>query len=273
MRLRYLLIMGGLISWSAMGVQYPHMTSVRVTSCGNSTCEYRVTFESGGTLKTNIEPRTVRPNPYMGTELIPVGTNCQYGDRSAGIPYKNCQWDSRYAPPMTGRCHLRNSGTWEVNETDTCSTAMSWTLQNVKPEGLCIVFAQRHPTDPQTYKLWTPWGELSAEVAANSGGEYCIKPLPPTVQCKMNLPPSVDHGVVAPGTSSEVAAYGDIDCGGSPKLDVMGAGIVQRDGVEYTVVPTLESINRVRIATSVKVGQNTSGGGYETSFVIVAAPY
>ena len=201
---------------------------------------------------------------------------CLWGNGYLGVRFRGCGWVRSWAttPRLLSKCELKSLESWELTHDSTCTVETAWGPQvdGAGPGAECVVFAQvTRGTHSET--IHTPWGAMNAELISNSGHPVCRKALPPNVNCEISLPPVIDHGIVKPGDSSRREDYGVINCGGSPKVDVLVNGDTDKDGVKIKASAHVDTSTQLRIVSEVSVGRDTNTGGYSAAYVFVASPY
>lgn len=216
-----------------------------------------------------------KPDPTLGTELSAVGIHCDRGSQLTGEPFGGCNFfytndDHR---PEVSNCHLKDTNSWELTPTSTCSlTRSSWGHHSgAGPGGECIVFIQKSsrfaPSVPSIH------GQLNADAAANSGNRFCQKAVPPIVSCDITLPGDIDHGVIGPNANSKVSIDGLLNCGTAPKVTVIGGDRLQlAAGVYSHVTVGTSGANTIRV-TSDLTARGGAIGVHAASVVLIVSPY
>lgn len=259
---------------TAHAVNWPILKDVRVTSCknnGDGVCSSSVWYWTSG---SQLLPMASVGTPDYRSSLyvVPIGVHCDRGNSLEGRPFQSCSWaTSGHAPALVGKCMLRDTNSWELTWDSTCAVDSTWGGHGgAGPGGECVVFTNS-PTYLQAVN--TPMGRVSALDAANSGNRYCYKPLPPNVQCELSLPTIIDHGEVRVGQQSKRDDDGHIDCGGTPKIDVLVNGNRDVNGVRISATPRVLNPRTVRITSEIRVSSSATVGEHSATYVFVASPY
>lgn len=263
--------------------QWPVLNSPRMVSCGdsggaNSPCDIGQTYENNGVIFIDVGRGVGTPSsgPNVSTGVRPAGVRCAGGNAMTGrLPFTSCffRYENYNRPQPTGKCELKNMDSWELTADSTCDVVRAWGgQQGAGPGAECIVFTNT-TNSSQRSAVNTPWGVLSAEQVANSGGQYCNKSLPPNVTCELRLPSLIDHGDVRVGELSKREDEGSIECGSSPKIDLLVNGDRDSGGVRITATASVINKTTVRITSEISVGSNAVTGVHSATYVFVASPY
>lgn len=266
------------VSTAALGVSWPYIDNPRIVSCltggswGEGDCSGWVVYGSDGVVFADIMP-VGRPDPSLGTQIRAVGLHCSYGSQLTGKPFSVCSWvgpNSRHFPHMTGKCELVDTGSWELTPDSTCTTGWWETHNGAGPGGECVIFTQ---TPVSLTNLNTPFGILNAETVANSGNRFCQKALPPSVQCDLDIPTSIDHQTLPQQGSDSVTVFGSIACGSKPVVEIVGGDVVVLGvGVKSRLSTNVTSATTVALTSDLTV-TNAAPGVYRGSAVVRVSPY
>ncbi|MCP1107091.1 hypothetical protein M6G53_17100 [Serratia nevei] len=264
-----------LYSTGVQAIRFPVMTDNKIISCSDSLCTGNVSYAGRSTLMDIGQP--ISPPDVSGSkDVITYGIHCSDGDKKQGIAYTGCFWimDGSHSPRVSERCMLKNTASWELDESSTCGTVSSWgTHSGAGPGGECVLFAQRK-SGSYISSVATPMGEISALTAANSGNAYCIKPTAPNVRCDISLPATLDHGVLLVGSSDSRFIDGVVDCGATPVVTVVGTkDLVLAPGVKTRVAATMLSRTQVRVQSDMTVDRSANAGKYSAAIVVAVSPY
>ncbi|CAI1019151.1 Uncharacterised protein [Serratia proteamaculans] len=262
---------------AANAVAFPELVNPRILICYNTdiVCAQDVVYASDGTQMVDIAPLSP-PSPTLGTRLEAYGMHCQRGTiLPPGARFTGCQWvpeAAQHSPRITSECMLKDTSSWEVTPTSTCSTPSRWGYHvGAGPGGECVIFAQGGQTNP--VNLLTPRGLIDANTAANAGSTFCQKMLPPDVTCNVDLPPVIDHGTITPTMASSVWIEGTVSCGDNPHIAFLGGALLSLGpGVTTALTHTTGSSGNLRI-TSDLTAKNATPGTHQTSVVVSVSPY
>ncbi|ERK07686.1 hypothetical protein L580_2049 [Serratia fonticola AU-P3(3)] len=259
---------------------WPQLSNPRISSCVDNTqlklkCASMVFYAHDGT--TMIDMNGVgRPDPSLSLELAAYGIHCARGDGPTKQRFTGCDWGSStdrvHSPATMGPCTLKSYDSWELMDGMTCATSTAWGRHNgAGAGGECVVFAQVGGQDGAA-ALLTNTGMLDATTAANGGSVFCQKMLPPNTICDVDLPQVIDHGVVAPNSSSVVGINGLVDCGSNPSVSIMGGETLQvGPGVVSRLTHTIVGGRYLSIKSNLTAANST--GVHQTSFIVVVSPY
>lgn len=276
MRLMITIALLGLTS-DACAAPWPVLSNPQITRCGTSSCTTDVYYSNGGVYMVDIPGVGTPAGGSGGTNVIAIGVHCAEGNAMTGdLPFRRCGWEkaTAHAPNNLGKCTLRGLGSWELTADSNCSVEATWGgHMGAGPGGECVVFSNSAPRGFDFNPVNTPWGWITAEQAANSGNRFCAKPLPPNVRCELRLPSVIDHGVVLVGESSKREDDGEIDCGRTPKIDVLVNGDRDTGGVRITAAPVVVNATTVRIVSEIRVSSSAVPGEHNAAYVFVASPY
>lgn len=236
-------------------------------------CSADVRYSSQGSQLMDLVP-AVPPLVGGGTHLIPWGIHCTYGNSVIGVPFSECRFlkpEMDHSPNM-GTCRLRDETSWDLTPASDCVTTSPWGPHTgAGPGGECVLFAQMFQAGGGS--LHTIYGVVTADQAANAGSRFCQKALPPDVVCSVDLPPTIDHGVVAPNSSSVVYVDGRVDCGGKPRVSIVGGEVVPvGPGLTTTLSADVAGANALRITSSLRA-VNARPGPHHTSVIVRVSPY
>lgn len=268
--------LGLLIMDNSHAVRWPTVGGAEITRCTNyyGPCTADVYYRAWGLSYIDVEPVIARVSQTMEASLW--GMHCGSGSSVTGKPFSNCNWvrnGQGHSPKLMGQCRFVSQGSWELTPDSSCSFSESeyGRHQGAGPGGECIIYGE---SILRSSLLATPFGLLDAQSVANSGNRFCIKPLPPTVTCNLDVPAEIDHRTVAPGGESVVQVDGAIDCGLRPVVSVVGSETVSpAPGVEVSLRPTVTSTTTVSLKSVVTVLSSAPAGAFRSSFVLVASPY
>lgn len=268
-------ILAACLPTSATASPWPILKDPRIVSCTDyieGPCAGKVMYANSGITMVDVIG-VGTPDRGKRLDIIPVGLHCHNGNAMTGVlPFRQCAWASGHAPAIVTKCQLVSHDSWELTADSTCQvTADGGSHTGAGPGGECVMFVQspRTSTDP----LATPWGPVSAVQAANSGNRFCSKPLPPSVTCELQLPSVIDHGPVRAGETSKREDNGSVNCGGSPKIDVLVNGDRDTGGVRITALPFVVNPTTVRITSEINVSSSAVPGEHSATYVFVASPY
>lgn len=267
-----------IIMWcyDAHAVRWPSISEPMITSCWDNTCTSSVEYKHSGTVFLELPELIKPPRSNVIQEVRAYGIHCERGSKLPGReePFSGCSWSAAsglHSPP-TRKCALQSDDSWEFYKgLDECITDLTWGAHTgAGPGGECVLFG--------IYKsglLYTPMGIIDAITAANSGSNFCVKPLPPQTKCDFELHDTVlDHGVLNPDSFSTATVTGYIECGDKPVIDVVG-------GKNYIIAPGINGelkadvdVNSKKIIINSRVTTaNAKGGNYTVSKVIVVSPW
>ncbi|MES3575762.1 hypothetical protein [Enterobacter cloacae] len=275
MKLKLLLLMGVWVC-NAHAIRWPSLSDPVITSCsGGGACTSYVYYKHNGTVFLEQPLGMVSPPFSNDLNIRAYGIHCEYGSKLPGFekPFSSCRWDPQDGlhAPKTSNCMRRGNATWNLTESSTCTTDLTWGGHNgAGPGGECVLFGIL-----QGSLLYTPMGIMDAYSAANSGNRFCVKPLPPATKCDLQLKDTIlDHGVLTANDSSTASVTGVIDCGRKPVVEFVG-------GADYTIAPGVNgalnanvdtTLNKITINSRVTT-VNASGGDYSVSKVITVSPW
>lgn len=258
---------------------WPILQDTKITSClGDpwNPCSRTVAYSTSGVVMTEVN--AVGPaNPGgTGIMVIPVGVHCNKGNAMVGDKtFSECRWSAggSHSPRLFGKCELRDPNSWELTSDSTCVVDTSWYGHSgAGPGGECVVFTNTSNVYSGS-ALNTPWGILTAMQAANSGNRFCSKPLPPSVKCELNLPNTLDLGAIRAGDTAKRVDEGQVDCGLTPKIEVLVNGDRDIGGVRISTTPLVVNPTTVRITSEITVSNSAVAGEHSATYVFVASPY
>jgi hypothetical protein len=274
----------GCVLYASMSysVPWPIMIDPRITSCrdnntaGMGPCSQAVYYSNSGVQFVDINAVGTPNVGSVNLFVKPAGVHCAFGNGLNGdLPYRTCTWrdENVHRPLLTGTCRLRDLTSWTLTPDSTCSVFSAWGGHaGAGPGGECVVFTNSVPIDGAAV-VNTPWGPLTADQAANGGNRFCSKPLPPSVTCELQLPSVIDHGPVRAGETSKREDNGSVNCGGSPKIDVLVNGDRDTGGVRIAATPFVVNPTTVRITSEINVSSSAVPGEHSATYVFVASPY
>lgn len=263
-------------SCAAHAVSWPMLSNPRIETCAGSTnnpCSSVSKYSADGTVMVDIVP-VGSPRNGTGLRVRPMGVHCGAGNALTGrLPFTSCSYvASDHSPVLTGKCELRSLDSWELTSDSTCATATSWgPHRGAGPGGECVVFTNTIASSGLSMN--TPMGMIDATQAANGGNRFCSKPLPPSVTCELQLPNVIDHGQMRAGETSKREDYGTVNCGGTPKIDVLVNGDRDVGGVRISATPLIVNQTSVRITSEITVSGSAVPGEHSATYVFVASPY
>ncbi|CAI0864154.1 Uncharacterised protein [Serratia quinivorans] len=261
---------------NAGAVMFPVLTEARITSCSDSRppgairpCSTDV-YYSGHVAMLDIGMPVIAPLP--GKPLVSLGVHCGLGGN--GAPYTYCEWDlwahhnPGHSPQMTG-CKLLGDGTWTIENPSSCSFSSTWGPHiGAGPGGECAVFGQYAPGAP----AHTPYGLLDATQVANAGNRFCVKSLPPHVDCTVQLDSTLAHGVQQTNGQHTVSARGHVRCGSSPTVALVGPSeLALGDGVTTRLSVSTPSQNEIVVTSDMTIVGGRPGT-YSANAVVVVSP-
>ncbi len=262
-------------SGDAFSYNWPVVLNSVITSCDDGPvypCSKNVYF-AGYTTWMSV-PASAVP-PYNGMEVYPWVIACQQGDRESG--FSGCVWTRSHGPGRISLCRLHSPGSWQLEWGSHCTITTSWGPSGGSGSGgSCVVFGMTYYDSQfdQTY-ITTPMGTLGANQVANGGNRYCIKPLPPSVKCELNLGSgTVDHGIVMPSSTTVRSITGSVDCGENPSITFFGMGdnLDLGAGVKARLAAVMVNSKTINISSTL----TTSGAeprSYQASTILVVSPW
>ncbi|AXK22906.1 Putative membrane protein [Serratia marcescens] len=263
---------GGAIPW-------PILLDPKIDRCSgpvSNPCSSSVSYTVAGVIMTDVLPVGPSNPGNTGKRVYPVGVHCQTGNALVGkLPFGTCTWrnDLAHRPQLLGKCELRDPNSWVLTSDSDCSVQSAWSGHSgAGPGGECVVFTNSTSVVGGGV-VNTPWGGLTAMQAANSGNRFCSKPLPPNVTCELDLPNIIDHGEIRAGDSSKRVDEGQINCGLTPKIEVLVNGDRDTEGVRISTTPLIVNPTTVRITTEITVSNSAVAGEHSATYVFVASPY
>ncbi|MGQ6230870.1 hypothetical protein ACUNFK_24190 [Serratia sp. IR-2025] len=275
-------VIGLLCCQSAVALQWPVLDSPRITECSTGKrgpCSSNVYYTSNGTIFVDVMPVGSPSSRIYSVE--PYGLKCTQGNSLTGTPFTYCSWNPRFGgvvhvPLMRGECVLKSpgSGSWELRDDSTCAVDLDWGPKSsgAGPGADCVVFGWAHGGTVSVIE--TPWGQLSALTVANGGSHFCPKLLPPDVRCDIRVPQEIDHGTLGLNQVSQRTLFGYVDCGSSPKVEVLGgAELVLGQGGRSTLEIIMESESQLRFNSKVEVFSDADTGEHQAAYVVIASPY
>lgn len=271
-----------LVATGSHAVLHPVLVDPRISSCAggghDSGCSGDVWYTAAGTQLVDVA-EVRKPHPKGGLGLAFVGMHCTFGSSLTGKRFRECKFtrDSAHSPTLNTSCSLKSIDSWELANPYECTAVnLSWGPHTgAGPGGECVLVVQAS----QSGIAWSPasaytiYGLLSPDVVANSGSTFCQKPLPPDVLCDIALPQTLDHGEINTNSHSVVSVYGSVDCGGQPKLTIMGGGKLHLGpGLSTVVTAQMDGASRVRL-TSTLDAINAESGEHSGAVVVLVSPY
>jgi hypothetical protein len=258
---------------NAKGALHPVISNPKIYSCQDSppgSCNQLVYYSHDGTTMINITPAG-SPSSIAGTKLQSLGLHCQY--LRPGGQFDNCEFNDfpGHAPSLLTECTLRSTSSWELTPLSTCVTRTQWGPHSgAGPGGECILFVQTNGWNRDT--ATTIYGVVTATQVANSHNTFCQKPLPPNVTCDVVIPDEINHGTISPMEQNTASIRGALDCGTSPRVELIGGEkLTLGDGV--TTVLTIDtSVRGVIKLTSSLTTNGAAAGAYQRSTVMVVSP-
>lgn len=289
----FALIAVSLVSWCtpiAQAVLHPVLTNPRIVSCekspnnggsmANQPCAANVIYDWGPRVMLDM-PETQRPDPNGGTELWAVGIHCAMGSQLTGMPFRYCQWvrptnhPVNYAhSPKVSNCRLKSTESWELTDDSTCDvrTLHVQTHYGAGPGGECVVFVQKGSKASQGIVV-SIHGILDATTVANSGNRYCQKPMPPSIECHLQLPSVIDHGTLGPNSESVKTISGNLDCGERPRVSVVPGNVIElARGVMTEISVRMTNPSTVVVTSNLRTVNGTPGA-HTGSLVVLVSPY
>lgn len=231
-------------------------------------------YTADGVVLTDLTP-AAPPQQGAGLALQAHAIHCEWGDAASGVPFTECSW-----APMTGHrpavrdCWLIDDRHWDLTPTSTCSaTTIRWGHSGAGAGGECVVFVQNGLPPKGTAAAATVFGLLDPTTLANSGNQFCQKPLPPSAPCDIMLPATIDHGTVGENETSAVSIDGTVSCGISPVITILGGGLLTlAPGVTAALTTTLRGGDAVTLTSTLTTASGTVGE-HRASVVVIASPY
>lgn len=264
---------------SAHALKWPTIDSSRITRCtggspGVTHCSQNVYYQASGTTIMVDAPNRSDPGVYS-TVVGLYGIHCS---NSVNGIFSSCNWVKDYIhTPLikTGsKCETMSSSSWVLTSASTCryNAREFGPHSGAAPGGECIMFGKASGNISEA--ISTPWGDLSATTVANSGNTYCIKPLPPNITCEIGIPGDgvIHHTRITPSQSDVLKLSGVLNCGGKPKVDIVGGGkLTLGKGVTIDLFVSEIQATRFTLTSSLRTN-NAEPGEYQTAVVLVASP-
>ncbi|CAI2020573.1 Uncharacterised protein [Serratia proteamaculans] len=266
-----------LLAEPCLSVPHPALINPVITSCNpgdEGTCSNLVRFSIDGVELLDYVALGP-PNPSKSRKLAAMSIHCAKGSGPQGRPFSGCVWSGEangHAPGIRN-CELVSVGGWELTPTSTCIPAIAtWVHQGADVGGECVVFVQT-PYPAGDTPIHTIFGLKTATELANSGIAYCQKPLPPDAKCTIDVPPTIDHGTIAPSAHSVVSVDGTVDCGARPVIKVLGGGVLDlAPGVTAVLTASLPSSDRVVLTSTLETNGGTPGA-HASAAIVIVSPY
>lgn len=273
------------ITWACIwvphsaAITWPMIDRVVITSCNDSpefSCASDVYYSGSGSVLRQIND-VMPPPPRLkyATNIYPWGIHCGKGKRESS--FTSCEWTLiNHSPVLISACWTAGDGSWTLDRGVTCATGTTWgSHSGAGPGAECVVFGLApSPGATSVSRIETPMGILDAHQVANSGNSFCVKPLPPSTRCELNLGGStLAHGVVGTHASSMVSLSGSVDCGGAPSITFVGGNVlILGTGVKTRLSAVMVNRNTITIRSEL----TTSGAeprSYQASTILVVSPW
>ncbi len=260
-------------------VLWPTIPHIEIVSCkdgDNGPCSTQVMYEASPTQFVRL-PENVGPTgQYL--KVIAYGVHCRAGSKPGQFNY--CQWLPQggygHSPTQTSECRLSSPTSWKLTENSTCmvSSKRYGAHTGAGPGSECVVFGL--DSYPVPAAIQTPIGPLTAAQVANGGDTYCIKPLPPAARCDLVIIDDgvLDHGIVAPDSTSKRSTTLYMNCGDSPKFSLQGINgnkVTLGTGVTANITTSIVNKSQATL-TSVLTTTNAQPGNYRATFVLIVSP-
>ncbi len=272
MALAIVLLVASVSYHPARAIMFPVLTEARITTCKpspvNGPCSDQV-FYAGKVSMLEIGVPTTKPLPDV--KFKSLGIHCAGPAGGSLGPFRDCSWETSGHSPHMSKCELRSTAgdDWTLKNPASCTFLSSWGVhQGAGPGGECVVFGQQIDRG----NALTPFGIINAITAANAGSSFCIKPLPPTVHCEVNLSPTLSHGNVLPNSTSSVTIRGTIDCGSTPKVTIVGGGDLELAPGIKTHLDAAAVTEKEIVVSSEMTTYGAMPGQYEGNAIIVVDP-
>lgn len=266
---------------SADAVKWPTVEGLRITRCQSGNwqgtvghCSQEVYYQaSGTTVMVDAPNRSDSGLDKKEVELF--GIHCY---NSLNGRFYSCNWNRDYVhTPLSmigSKCETTSGGSWVLTSASTCryNSREFGPHYGAGPGGECMMFGKSYSAEPTT--ISTPWGDLSAETVANSGSAYCIKPVVPSVKCEISVPGDgvLHHTKITPSQSDVLTLSGELNCGGKPKVTIVGGGnLILGKGVTVDLSVSEIQATRFTLTSSLRTN-NAEPGEYRTAVVLVASP-
>lgn len=265
------------VCYPALAVLHPMLVNPRITGClgppvGKYECSASVQYSADGVVMVDITP--VAPPVGYERKLVAYGIHCANGDGPSRQEFTGCSFSmAQHAPGLAGECSLAGVYSWELTPRSTCSIFPNWgNHTGAGVGGECVLFAQKGQ-DVGGPTLHTIYGTVNANVLANSGDSFCQKPLPPSVECSLDLPAVIDHGSVSTSAVSTASIEGRVACGSRPVVSIVGGGQLDMGpGLSSSLSPTMVGDGVLRITSSLRA-VNADPGAHQASAIVRVSPY
>ncbi|CAM3830058.1 hypothetical protein SESI111939_02925 [Serratia silvae] len=271
---------------SAHAVKWPTVEGLRITKCQTSWneqvthCSQNVWYQASG--RTIMVEAPDRSDPGVNDTRVQLfGIYCGNGGGREGRPFTYCYWSTDYldAPnvPFSVKCETTSSSSWVLTSASTCSYSSNvyGPHYGAGPGGECLMFGKASSPGSRHTTISTPWGDLSALTVANSGNTYCMKPVAPDIECEISIPGDgvLHHTNIKPSQSDVLTLSGELNCGGKPKVTIVGGGnLILGKGVTVDLSVSEIQATRFTLTSSLRTN-NAEPGEYRTAVVLVASPY
>lgn len=262
-------------------VLWPVVPYIEFTHCFDGSegrCSASADYKAGPT-QFAIQHETANPVPGSLTNILAYGVHCAEGSKSGEFRY--CEWKlpgDAHSPAKTTTCRLVSNKSWELTGNSTCmfTTPYYGTHAGAAAGSECIIFGLNNGTGVRPLAIQTPQGYLTALQVANAGDTYCLKPLPPDAPCDLVIIDDgvLDHGIVAPDSTSKRSIDLYMNCGDSPKFSLQGINgnkVTLGTGVTANITTSLVNKNQATL-TSVLTTTNAQPGNYRATFVLIVSP-
>lgn len=268
----------GLIAPScAYALRWPVLIDERIVYSENGGTAW-VYYQTSGSMMVSAPERS-DPGLFKTVDVVPWGIHCNEGDKPSN--FNHCSWSrpsNDHSPKRIGYCETIRIGSWILTDRSTCtvSTSVFGPHNGAGPGAECVVFGKgpENESTLSTNVISTPWGDLSALQVATSGNSYCTKPAPPKTVCSVMIANDgvINHGTVAPTSTSIQTLAGNIDCGGTPSLHIIGGEQVDLGGGVKATLSLQDVSSSGFTLHSVVRAVNAIPGPHKAAALLVVSP-
>lgn len=258
---------------------WPTISDLSIVQCDKKEGEW------GGPCSTNVYYKA-GPTVFISAPTTAISSALERDVRLYGVhcgggrdgSYQKCTWtiDVGHSPRLLGKCQTKTPDGFELTEDSTCevSSATYGYHTGAGPGAECAVFGKQAKGASLSGPIITPWGELSADVVANTGNQYCVKPQAPSVTCSIGLLAGgvIDHGPVAPTSVSQRVTPAIIECGANPQYMFLGGGELELSNGVQASLTLNHRIAGIYDITSVMRTNQALPGDYQASVVLIVIP-
>jgi len=275
-----LFLLSSLVSAPLAAGMWPAVDILSIASCKNGIygkCAHTVYYRAGSS-HTVYAPERTDDGLFQKDEVIPYGIHCP---PNSGTSFAGCEWQNpgSHSPMPTSKCQTMSktgAEAWTLTNDSTCQveSAQFGFHTGAMPGAECIVFG-KGPSKDSTSIISTPWGDLSADMVANAGSMYCVKPIPPSETCFIELPEGdvLDHGPLSSSDASEVKLRLNINCGKNPELAFVlgGDNLILGPGIITKLTKVKVSATQFQIISNLRT-TDAQPGDYQASSIVVVTP-